>query len=82
MNKVDVIVMSVIAIIMSLFFWLDTRWSFFGAGVCATAIFVISLGFFLRGIEHSQHSKEFNNFIETLDNGETIHMSKIQGNES
>ena len=72
MSKVDLIVMSVIAIIMFLFFWLDTKWSFFGAGICGTIIFFISMGFWIRSMESGQHSKEWDSFLNKLDNGETI----------
>ena len=77
MSKVDLIVMSVIAIIMVSFFWLDTKWSFFGAGICGAVIFFISMGFWIRSLEDGQHTKEWNSFLSKLDKSETNQESTV-----
>ncbi len=72
MSKIDVLIMSIIAVIMAGFFWLDTRWSFFGAGVCITIIFFISMGFLFRNLEYGHRNKEWNQFLNSLDKSETL----------
>ena len=72
MSKVDLVVMSVIATIMVAFFWLDTKWSFFGAGICGAVIFFISMGFWIRSLEDSHRTKEWDSFLNKLETDETI----------
>lgn len=66
MSKTDFAFISVLLFIMLFCFYMNTKWWFFFAGICASATFAISIGYWLQGLERVNNEKNWNNFLDNM----------------